>query len=164
MQILIDGQPSSKEQKMVKKSSIKVATASKGAIKPLHSVGQPPILGWADYSMFHYLKEIGVKYSRLHDTGGAFGKGIYVDIPNLFRDFDANPYDPASYDFAFTDRLLQSTTTSSRISGLASPSRTVATSRRTGSFRRRTTSSGRGSARASSATTRRAGPTDSIGT
>ena len=92
---------------MVKKSSIKVATVSKGPVKPMHSVGQPPILGWDDYSMFHYLKEIGVKYSRLHDTGGAFGKGIYVDIPNLFRDFDANPYDPASYDFAFTDKLLQ---------------------------------------------------------
>ena len=92
---------------MVKKSSIKVGSVSKGKIKPMHSVGQPPILGWDDFSMFHYLKEIGVKYSRLHDTGGPFGKGIYVDIPNLFRDFDANPYDPASYDFAFTDRLLQ---------------------------------------------------------
>ncbi len=92
---------------MVKKSNIKVTGISKGKIKPVHSVGQPPILGWDDYSMFHYLKEIGVKYSRLHDTGGSFGKGIYVDIPNLFRDFDANPYDPASYDFAFTDKLLQ---------------------------------------------------------
>ncbi len=77
-----------------------------GPVKPVHSVGQPPILGWADFSMFHYLKEAGVKFSRLHDVGGAFGKGIYVDIPNLFRDFDADPDDPASYDFAFTDRLL----------------------------------------------------------
>ena len=92
---------------MVKKCSIKVTNTSKGKIKPVHSVGQPPILAWNDYSMFHYLKEIGIKYSRLHDTGGSFGKGIYVDIPNLFRDFDANPYDPASYDFAFTDGLLQ---------------------------------------------------------
>ena len=92
---------------MVKKCSINVTSTSKGKIKPVHSVGQPPILGWNDYSMFHYLKEIGVKYSRLHDTGGSFGKGIYVDIPNIFRDFDANPYDPESYDFAFTDGLLQ---------------------------------------------------------
>lgn len=78
-----------------------------GAIKPVHGVGQPPTLGWNDYSMFHYLKEAGIPFSRLHDTGGAFGKGIYVDIPNLFHDFDANPYDPASYDFAFTDLLMQ---------------------------------------------------------
>ena len=30
----------------------------------------------------------------------------YVDIPNLFRDFDADENDPANYDFAFTDRLM----------------------------------------------------------
>ena len=75
---------------MVKKSSIKVATVSKGPVKPMHSVGQPPILGWDDYSMFHYLKEIGVKYSRLHDTGGAFGNGripftAHFDVTTDFR-------------------------------------------------------------------------------
>ena len=77
-----------------------------GRIKPMHAVGQPPIAGWNDYSMFHFLKEAHIPYSRLHDTGGAFGKNIYVDIPNLFRDFDADENDPASYDFAFTDLLL----------------------------------------------------------
>ncbi len=77
-----------------------------GRIKPMHAVGQPPTLGWNDYSMFHFLKEAHIPYSRLHDTGGAFGKNLYVDIPNLFRDFDADENDPASYDFAFTDLLL----------------------------------------------------------
>ena len=77
-----------------------------GRIKPMHAVGQPPTLGWNDYSMFHFLKEAHIPYSRLHDTGGAFGKNIYVDIPNLFRDFDADENDPANYDFAFTDLLL----------------------------------------------------------
>ncbi len=85
---------------------MKINFTPSGKIKPVHSVGQPPILGWCDYSMFHYLKEVGVKYSRLHDVGGAFGKGIYVDIPNLFRNFDADPENPDSYDFAFTDKLL----------------------------------------------------------
>jgi hypothetical protein len=74
-----------------------------GRIKPMHAVGQPPTLSWNDYSMFHYLREAHIPYSRLHDTGGAFGKNLYVDIPNLFRDFDADENDPASYDFAFTD-------------------------------------------------------------
>ncbi|MBP5638261.1 MAG: hypothetical protein J6X55_02190 [Victivallales bacterium] len=78
-----------------------------GKIKPLHGAGQGPILGWSDFSMFHYLKEAGVPFARLHDTGGAFGKNLYVDIPNVFRDFDANPYDPANYDFAFTDKLME---------------------------------------------------------
>ena len=57
--------------------------------------------------MFHCLKEAGIPYARLHDVGGAFGKNIYVDIPNLFRDFDADENDPKNYDFAFTDILLK---------------------------------------------------------
>ncbi|MBQ7177873.1 MAG: hypothetical protein IJS08_10715 [Victivallales bacterium] len=86
---------------------MKIEFKANGVIKPMHSVGQPPTIGICDYKLFHYLKEIGVKYSRLHDVGGSFGRGIYVDIPNLFRDFDANPFAPANYDFTFTDLLLQ---------------------------------------------------------
>ena len=77
-----------------------------GKIKPMHAVGQPPIQGWDNFTLFHYLKEAHIPYSRLHDTGGPFGKNLYVDIPNIFRDFDADVDDPASYDFAFTDLLL----------------------------------------------------------
>ncbi|MGN1444927.1 MAG: hypothetical protein ACI4WV_01420 [Eubacteriales bacterium] len=76
-----------------------------GRIKPLHGVGQPPFYG-LDFSRFHYLTEAGIPYSRLHDVGGTLGGGLFVDIPNLFRDFDADPADPAAYDFAFTDRLI----------------------------------------------------------
>ena len=83
------------------------ASCELGPVKPVNGVGQPPILGWSNMSMFHYLKEAGIPYSRLHDVGGAFGKNVYVDIPNLFRDFDADENDPASYDFAFTDLLMK---------------------------------------------------------
>ena len=76
-----------------------------GRIRPLHGVGQPPFYG-LDFSRFHYLTEAGIPYSRLHDVGGTLGGGLFVDIPNLFRDFDADPADPAAYDFAFTDRLI----------------------------------------------------------
>ncbi len=76
-----------------------------GKIKAMHAVGQPPFLGM-NFSYFHYLKDAHIPYSRLHDVGGAFGRGVFVDIPNLFRDFDADENDPASYDFAFTDALL----------------------------------------------------------
>ncbi len=79
-----------------------------GPVKPVNGVGQPPMLGFSDDSLFHYLTEAGVPFSRLHDTGGAFGKNLYVDIPNLFRDFDADENDPASYDFLFTDELMAS--------------------------------------------------------
>lgn len=78
-----------------------------GEIKPVNGVGQPPIYSYDNTSMFHYLKEAGIPYSRLHDVGGPYGMNIYVDIPNVFRDFDADENDPASYDFAFTDILMK---------------------------------------------------------
>lgn len=77
-----------------------------GAIKPMHGVGQPPLLG-IDTQYFKYLSEAHIPYSRLHDVGGWFGGNMFVDIPNVFRDFDADVEDPASYDFVFTDLLLK---------------------------------------------------------
>ena len=76
-------------------------------IKPMHAGGQPPTNAQATDVHFHYLTEAGIPYSRLHDVGGAFNCGKYVDIPNIFRDFDADADDPASYDFTFTDLLLE---------------------------------------------------------
>ena len=75
-------------------------------IKPMHAVGQPPLLGAKD-TLFHYLTEAGIPYSRLHDVGGMFGADVFVDIPNIFRDFDADETLPASYDFTFTDVLIK---------------------------------------------------------
>ena len=76
-----------------------------GKIKPMHGVGQPPF-GGIDFSFIKYLKEANIPYSRLHDVGGWFGGNMFVDIPNIFRDFDADENDPASYDFVFTDMLI----------------------------------------------------------
>ncbi|MBE6612823.1 MAG: hypothetical protein E7632_10060 [Ruminococcaceae bacterium] len=81
-------------------------TAAKGKIKAMHAVGQPPMLH-AYHGLFHYLTEANIPYSRLHDAGGSFGGCVYVDIPNVFPNFDADENDPASYDFAFTDHLLK---------------------------------------------------------
>ena len=79
-----------------------------GKMKPVHAVGQPPIIGWSSDKLFHYLTEAGIPYSRLHDVGGGFGGGKFVDIPNVFPDFNADPEDPASYDFTWTDPLITS--------------------------------------------------------
>lgn len=76
-----------------------------GRIKPMHAVGQPPYSAPGNHYL-HYLTEAGIPYSRLHDMGGAYGGNLYVDIPNIFRDFSADENDPASYDFAFTDDLI----------------------------------------------------------
>ncbi len=76
-----------------------------GKIRAMHGVGQPPLTGLSN-SLFHYLTRAGIPYSRLHDVGGWMGQNLYVDIPNLFRDFDADENDPASYDFKFTDKII----------------------------------------------------------
>ena len=60
-----------------------------GKIRAMHGVGQPPLTGLSS-SLFHYLTRAGIPYSRLHDVGGWMGQNLYVDIPNLFRDFDAD--------------------------------------------------------------------------
>lgn len=74
-------------------------------IKPMHCINNGPIHGTSE-RMFHYLQEAGIPYARLHDTGGRYGGSVFVDIENIFRDFNADPADPAAYDFAFTDWLL----------------------------------------------------------
>ena len=76
-------------------------------MKPMHGGGQPPICGKDLTEYFHYLSEAGIPYSRLHDVGGPYGGGRFVDIPNLFRNFDADETDPANYDFAFTDHIIK---------------------------------------------------------
>ncbi len=77
-----------------------------GKIKPMHGVGQPP-MDELDASLMHYLAEAGIPYSRLHDTGGAFGGNMFVDISNIFRDFSADETKEESYDFGFTDLLIE---------------------------------------------------------
>ena len=79
-------------------------TRLEGAVKPLHGVNNTPV---RYNSKLPELKDAGIPFVRLHDTGGAFGGTYLVDIPNLFPDFDADPQDPASYDFAYTDAYFR---------------------------------------------------------
>ena len=60
-------------------------TVKSGTIKPMHGIGQPPFVGVSD-SLFHYISDAGMPYSRLHDVGGAYGGNRYVDIHNIFRE------------------------------------------------------------------------------
>ena len=90
-------------------AEIKVDFAKEiGPVKPVNGVGQPPMIGALNnWSMMHYLKEACIPYSRLHDVGGWLGGGLYVDIPNIFPDFDADETDPKNYRFAYTDSLMK---------------------------------------------------------
>ncbi len=89
-------------------ATIKVSTDKPiKKMKPMHGGNRPPTTVHAKDTFFHYLTEAGIPYSRLHDVGGPFGHSLYVDVPNIFRNFDADENDPANYDFTFTDLLLQ---------------------------------------------------------
>ncbi len=79
-------------------------TVPAGRIKPLHGVNNAPVRLNGEQPEF---KLAGIPYVRLHDTGGAFGGARYVDIANVFPDFNADENDPKSYDFAFTDAFLK---------------------------------------------------------
>lgn len=87
---------------------IKVNTDNKvRKMKPMHGVNEAPMWSGDNFGRnFHYLKEAGIPISRIHDVGGSFGGAHYADIPNIFPNFDADVNDPASYDFAFTDRFI----------------------------------------------------------
>ena len=76
-----------------------------GKIKPMHAVNNVPLLG-TNEAMHHYVGDAGIPFVRLHDTGGVYGANRFVDIGIIFRNWDADEYDPDSYDFAFTDWLL----------------------------------------------------------
>ena len=85
-------------------------TKQQGKIKPMHAVGQPPFAGGFrkfNFTPMKHLQNANIPYSRLHDVGGDFGGNRFVDIGNIFRDFNADENDPASYSFAFTDHLLE---------------------------------------------------------
>lgn len=75
-------------------------------IKPMHAVGQPPMLG-SSCDKFAYLRDASIPYARLHDVGGIYGGARFVDIQNVFPCFDADESDPASYDFEYTDHLIK---------------------------------------------------------
>jgi hypothetical protein len=76
-----------------------------GEIKPLHGVNNAPYyFGGTDNIRF--LKEANIPFSRLHDTCGPYGGNRFVDVANIFRDFDADETLPENYDFAATDHLV----------------------------------------------------------
>lgn len=80
-----------------------------GAVKPVNGVGQPPVLGM-DYRYLKYLTDIGTPFVRPHDFSLVSGAPCFthaIDVPGIFPDFNADPADPASYDFAFTDKFME---------------------------------------------------------
>ncbi len=88
---------------------LRITSNSCGAVRELHSVNCAPYkletgpnqdtIG----SLFGYIKP---PRSRLHDPCYPYGWNRFVDVPNIFPNFDADANDPTNYDFHFTDEYI----------------------------------------------------------
>ncbi len=83
-----------------------------GKVKPMHSTNNGPAYKFASdqrITNLHHFQRAGIPYCRTHDAAfnATYGGEHTVDVNNIFRDFDADPTDPASYDFQLTDEYMQ---------------------------------------------------------
>lgn len=81
-----------------------------GVIKPMHAVNNGPAFpNVRGMSNFESYKEAGIPYARNHDASfyASYGGEHIVDVHRIFKNFDADENDPASYVFEPTDKYLQ---------------------------------------------------------
>ena len=78
-----------------------------GPIRDMHGVGGGPVSGQFTFDATDDFRLAGIPYCRTHDIEYPFGAGEFVDVHCIFRDFDRDENDPASYNFTFTDEYLK---------------------------------------------------------
>ena len=82
-----------------------------GKVKLMHSVNNGPTGSKVRASMsnFQEFRDAQIPYARNHDASfySGYGAEHTVDVHHIFRNFDADVNDPASYDFERTDIYLQ---------------------------------------------------------
>ncbi len=101
-----------KEYKVEKGTITVDFTEEKGNIKPMHCVNNGPIDASDGVSNSAKFREAGIPYARLHDSAfeERYGGDHSVDVHRIFRNFDADETNPASYDFTATDAYLAAIT------------------------------------------------------
>ena len=85
-----------------------------GKIKPMHCVNNGPACqsnSDLEDTNFYLFKDLCIPYARNHDASfyAQYGLEHTVDIHAVFPNFDADPYDPKSYDFTCTDDYIYMT-------------------------------------------------------
>ena len=79
------------------------------AIRPLHGVNSGPRNVSFVYDARAQFTQAGFPSVRLHDIEYPFGAGEYVDVPCIFKNFDADESSPENYNFALTDEYIRQT-------------------------------------------------------
>ncbi|MEJ0085296.1 MAG: hypothetical protein WDO72_06420 [Pseudomonadota bacterium] len=77
-----------------------------GKIRPVHDLHSGPLAVRGSVDLTAEYKELGVRYIRTHDTPWVYDAA--GDMHVIFPNPSADPDDPRSYNFATTDRYLQS--------------------------------------------------------
>ena len=80
---------------------MRITENTTGPIKELNGVNCAPYEqrgGENQKRIDSFFKYLGIPRSRLHDCCGKWGGTYFVDVPNIFRDFDADENDPQNYD------------------------------------------------------------------
>lgn len=85
---------------------------SAGVVKPMHSVNNGPVYKFkADQRITNLdsYRDAGIPFARTHDAAIDYNYGgeHVIDVHAIFPDFDADPTDPASYDFDITDEYMR---------------------------------------------------------
>ena len=80
---------------------------SPGKVRALHGVNSGPMTKVFTYDARSLFREAGFPYVRLHDVEYPYGSGEFVDIPCVFKDFDADETREESYNFALTDEYIR---------------------------------------------------------
>lgn len=84
-----------------------------GKIKPMNAVNNGPTAPGVrnSYSNFYTYKEARIPYARNHDASffSGYGGEHTVDVHRIFKNFDADVNDPASYIFEPTDQYVKTT-------------------------------------------------------
>ena len=83
-----------------------------GKMKPMHAVNNGPVYKFAAdqrITNIDHFKAAGIPYARTHDASfyATYGGEHTVDVHAIFPNFDADPEDPASYDFPMTDEYMR---------------------------------------------------------
>ncbi len=91
---------------------IKVDFSKKcGRVKIMHSVNNGPAGSKVRQAMnnFDTYRDAEIPYARLHDSAfySGYGGEHTVDVHRIFKNFDADVNNPASYDFEMTDICLK---------------------------------------------------------
>ena len=86
-------------------------TRKLGKIKPMNAGNNGPKIPPPSQTKgnFETFRMLHIPYARLHDANlcTLYGAPHVVDIRAIFKDFNADPEDPASYDFTMTDIYLE---------------------------------------------------------